>query len=180
VRAEREEIVMTVSERQRPVPDVASIMSRTVIAVTPDFTASEVAQVLNRYRISMVPVVSSVPAGDVVGIISEKDCLESIANRLFYDQFTPETAASIMKPVVISAHPDQSIFDLESIFSVHGIRLAPVVDAEGHLVGMVSGRDMLKAFEQLSSDVVARRAARREPLVLDQKTRIEMLLSRPE
>ncbi len=168
---------MTVSEKKRTAPDVASVMSRNVIAVTPDFTASEVAGVLIRYRISSVPVVSSSSDGNVIGIISERDCLESIANRIFYDEFTPETAASIMRPVTISARPDQSIFDLESDFSVHRIRHAPVVDEDGHLVGMVSRRDMLKAFEQLSTEVVAHRNTRREPIVLDQKTRIEMILN---
>lgn len=169
---------MTVSEKKRAAPSVGAVMSRNVIAVTADFTASEVANVLIRYRISSVPVLSSSPDGEVIGIISERNCLESIANRLFYDEFTPETAASIMRPVTISARPDQSIFDLESDFSVHRIRHAPVVDAHGHLVGMVSRRDMLKAFERLSSEVVAHRNTKREPIVLDQKTRIEMLLSR--
>lgn len=168
---------MTVSERKRAAPDVASIMSRDVVAVTVDFTASEVAEVLNRYRISSVPVVSSASAGTVIGIISEKDCLDSIANRLFYDEFSPETAGSIMKPNAISAHPEQSIFDLESIFSTHGIRHAPVIDAQGHLVGMVSRRDMLRAFERLCSEVVQRRGERKRPIVLDQKTRIERILA---
>jgi acetoin utilization protein AcuB len=50
-----------------------------------------------------------------------------------------------MSHPVITAHPDLSIQDALALMRQEGIRRLPVVDKRGHLVGIVSDRDLLHA-----------------------------------
>jgi acetoin utilization protein AcuB len=50
-----------------------------------------------------------------------------------------------MSRPVITVHPDLSIQDALALMRKEGIRRLPVVDARGHLVGIVSDRDLLHA-----------------------------------
>src|SRR5438874_3776361 len=56
--------------------NVADVMTRKVISVTPETTIAEAAQLLLRHRISGLPVVG--PDGAVLGIVTEGDLLRRV------------------------------------------------------------------------------------------------------
>ena len=56
------------------------------------------------------------------------------------------TAAEIMTGKVISVHPSDAVAVVAGQLSRHGISAAPVVDAQGKLLGMVSEGDSMRPF----------------------------------
>jgi CBS domain-containing protein len=55
-------------------------------------------------------------------------------------------AASIMTRDVLSVGPDTTIKDAAARLSDRGVSAAPVVDKDGHLLGMVSEGDLMRPF----------------------------------
>ena len=66
-----------------------------------------------------------------------------------------DTAAAVMTRHVISVRPDAGIAEVAATLTKHGISAAPVVDASGKLLGMISEGDLLRPF---SGKAQARRA----------------------
>lgn len=56
-------------------------------------------------------------------------------------------AADVMTPTVVSVDPDMTVQDLAKLLSERGISGAPVVDAGGRMVGIVSEGDLLHRAE---------------------------------
>jgi CBS domain-containing protein len=56
-------------------------------------------------------------------------------------------AADVMTPAVVSVDPDMTVQDLAKLLSERGISGAPVVDAGGRMVGIVSEGDLLHRTE---------------------------------
>lgn len=55
----------------------------------------------------------------------------------------------IMVPDVVTVPPDLPVAELSSLLDRAGITGAPVVDAEGHLVGVVTVRDVMRLVRQV-------------------------------
>ncbi len=53
------------------------------------------------------------------------------------------TAKDIMNPNVVLVHDEMSVHELASTLTQHGISGAPVLDAEGRLIGVVSLSDIV-------------------------------------
>ena len=66
-----------------------------------------------------------------------------------------DTATAVMTRNVISVRPDAGIAEVAETLTKHGISAAPVVDASGKLLGMISEGDLLQPF---SGKTQARRA----------------------
>ena len=82
---------------------------------------------------------------------AERDCLEHLSNEAFYGSpMPPQTAGTVMRKHPVCVAPDTELFTLVSIFVHHGYRHLPVVE-DGHLLGLVSRRDILKALESYYS-----------------------------
>lgn len=56
-------------------------------------------------------------------------------------------ASDVMTTNVISANPDMTVQEVARILVDNGISGAPVLDADGHLVGMISEGDLLRRGE---------------------------------
>lgn len=129
-------------------PVAADIMNRQVRTVGPQATLDEVVGCLIKHELSNVPVVQN-EDGHVrlLGFVSEADCLEFLANELFYgNPSPPQTAESIMTRHPVCIGPNEDIFTLTSIFTSHNYRHLPVVEDQ-HLLGIVSRRDLILALD---------------------------------
>ncbi|MDD2875938.1 MAG: CBS domain-containing protein [Acidiphilium sp.] len=58
----------------------------------------------------------------------------------------PETAKTVMTSKVISIRPDDLVPAAAAVLATHNISAAPVVDAAGTLVGMLSEGDLIRPF----------------------------------
>ena len=61
-------------------------------------------------------------------------------------QFVQKQVADAMSAPPVSIRDDATLADAEAVLEQHGFNGCPVVDAEGRLVGIVTGLDLLRAF----------------------------------
>ena len=142
---------MVMSYRGAEAPKVTETQSLTVedymatklVTFHPDQPMHEVVETLMKHRISGGPVVND--NGDLVGIISEGDCLKEVV-RGKYDNM-PIFSGLVkehMAENVVTMKPDQNIFQAARMFLQMRFRRFPIVK-DGKLVGQVSQKDIMKA-----------------------------------
>lgn len=111
----------------------------TVFTVKPDDSVQTIVDTLARHRIGAVLVVDG--AGEVQGIVSERDVVRAMAGNLA--MVGSKTAADIMTEKVRTCAPGDTEADLMQLMTAHRIRHLPVI-AEGRLAGMISIGDVVK------------------------------------
>ena len=123
-------------------PTVADYMARTVYTVTPQMPILDAVDFFLQHRISGAPVVDS---GELVGVLSEKDCLRLLA--IGADGDVPRgTVGEYMTRDVKTIRSTMDIYYVAGLFIANVYRRFPVVD-DGTLVGQISRRDILRAIQ---------------------------------
>lgn len=153
---------------------VDKVMTRDVITVTPETPIMEVARLLVDHGISGVPVTD--PGGRVVGVVSEGDVLIKEAGhptpsrrplaRLFglgresreqQAKVDAQTAGDAMTTPVLTIGAGTTIQAAAELMTARRVNRLPVVDGEGHLQGIVTRADLVRAFvrsdEELESEI---------------------------
>jgi CBS domain-containing protein len=102
---------------------------------------------LLKHKISGMPVVDQ--AGNLVGILSERDCLKTLLHAQYYNLPTA-LVKDLMSTDPKTIGPDTDIYQVAEFFLDHRYRRLPVVD-QGRLVGQISRRDVLKAIQRMQS-----------------------------
>ncbi|SFG05554.1 CBS domain-containing protein [Neptunomonas qingdaonensis] len=100
-----------------------------------------------RYKISGAPVTNE--QGELVGIISEVDCLKAILTLTYHEEEVGGTVGNYMTPNVETIGHDANIIEVARIFIDKGRRRLPVT-REGKLVGQISRSDILRAVEEFA------------------------------
>jgi CBS domain-containing membrane protein len=147
-------------ERLKREVTVAEIMSREVVGVKPYTPLAEVAGAMGQRGVSGVPVVDD--SNRVVGVVSEKDFLRRMGVEDSQNFMTlvasclrskgcvalpikKQTAEDLMSSPAVTVTPETRVRDLAELFAARHINRAPVTDAEGRLVGIVTRGDLVKA-----------------------------------
>ena len=126
---------------------VGDIMLRDGYRVTADNSISTLADGLARHRLPGAPVVD---ANDrLIGFISEQDVLGQLLDSAYHCG-EPSLVGELMREVVLTVTPDKSIVDLAESMRGERPKVYPVVD-EGHVVGLVTRREILAALLQMRS-----------------------------
>ena len=163
-------------DRKLEIPTVKDILIRKVIAFKPDFTSVDAIRYFNKYKISTAPVVNE--SNEVIGYLSESDCIKCLSNCLFYNETRNRTIDLIMSENVAVAESSWDIFELESFFVSNHLRSAPVVDSGNHLVGIVTRRDALLALEKCMEGRQEYKSEIKTPVELNMQERIRMIINR--
>jgi CBS domain-containing protein len=122
---------------------LSEVMNTDVQTISPDAAIEEAAQEMRDGDFGLVPVVED---EELIGVITDRD----IAIRAVAEGRDPSTLVrEVMSEGVVWASEDDSIEDAARIMSDHQIRRLPIVDADQHLVGIVSLGD----FAVDSSDI---------------------------
>ena len=132
---------------------VQTIMSRSVITLTPEQTLRDAVNLLRSKHIRQLPVVED---SKLIGIITDRDVkratpsLHSGVEREEYDRVLDTTQISqfmTREPMTVS--PDTDLKEAVKIFIDRKIGALPVV-ANGQLVGIITEIDALKVlYEKL-------------------------------
>jgi len=156
------------------VPLVKDIMTKKVIAFRFDFSLFDAIEAFNKYQISAAPVINE--HSEVIGFLSESDSIRCIVNCIFYDENRNNTIDLIMNRNFQSAQPQWDIFELENFFVSKRIRVAPVVNQEKHLLGIVARKDILQSLEKILRKLVEHKKNLKEPDELQLREKIRMII----
>jgi len=123
---------------------VSDYMTKKLITFKADDSLDHVINLLIRHKISGGPVVND--KNDLIGIISETDCIKHISESKYYNMpsDTNNTVGKYMVTAVDTIDKDMNIFDAAFKFISSHRRRFPVVE-NGKLIGQLSQKDVLKA-----------------------------------
>lgn len=143
------------------------IMTRDVITVREYDLISDVCKLFAEKNISGAPVVND--EGKLVGIISEGDLIykqKAIKPPVFvtlfdgifqlnHKQFEEDMkkmaayrVSDMMTTNVITASPDTDLSELAALIIDKKVNRLPIIDVRGHVAGVVSRHDLVKAMAQ--------------------------------
>jgi acetoin utilization protein AcuB len=129
---------------------VSDRMSRPVITVSPQTSLDDAWQLMDREKISRLPVVDK--KGKLLGIVTEKQILRyspSLATTLDVYEIkgvmSRMTVDKVMVTDVITIRADTPIEEAARIMADNGISGIPVME-NNQLVGMIAETDLFKAF----------------------------------
>jgi len=119
-----------------------TIMRRPEVALHRLMTIDRVSEHLMKHRLPGAPVVNK--AGELIGYISEFDCLEQIMQSSYYHD-NSSLAEDVMSTKLIMSRPDIALIDLASTMNASKVNVMPIVEA-GKLVGVISRGDVMQAL----------------------------------
>lgn len=127
---------------------VKEIMTKDVITTTIHTTVREANNLMCKKRIRHLPVVDE--DQHVVGIFTEHDVFQALDKSDDEEKSVMQhPVASYMTEDVISAHPDEFVEDLATIFYDYRIGIVPIIDKQ-KLVGIITRSDLLYTLIQLT------------------------------
>jgi len=155
---------------------VRDVMTASPMTVTPATPLKNVADILVRGRVGVVPVLT--PQGRVAGVVAEGDLLRKeqlqrdpegrhsahLPYRIRRDIATAETAGELMNRYPATAPAGASVAEAARLMDRHETRFLLVTSEDGKLLGVVTARDLLRVFlrpdvaikTQISRDVLSR------------------------
>ena len=123
---------------------VRDLMDKQFTTFRPDTPITEAIDTLIKKSLLGVIVVDD--DGNLLGILSEKDCLKVMLQDTYYG--TPGgTVGDYYHKVTDVIDSEASLITVAEIFLKNPFRRLPVVD-NGKLVGQITRRDLLKGFRQ--------------------------------
>ena len=126
---------------------VSDYMTKNLIIFRPEQSVDEVIEALILNKISGGPVVNA--NNELVGIISEGDCLKQISESRYYNMpMAQDNVEKRMVKNVDTLDGNMNIFDAANMFLESKHRRFPILE-NGKLVGQISQKDILKAALQL-------------------------------
>ena len=126
---------------------VSDYMTRDLISFTPEQNITEVIETIIAHKISGAPVVNS--NQELVGIISEKDCLLVLLDDVYHNLPPSErNVSNYMSKKVVTVDDTMDVVEVANLFLNSNFRRYPVVRS-GKLVGLVSRRDILRASKTI-------------------------------
>lgn len=131
---------------------VSRSMTRGVISIKPHKTVFEAQEKMSANNIRHLPVVDA--DGRLAGIVTDRDIRSALPNRYLQEGISAEEKTKlaslkvddIMTRKVISISPTYTIQDALMMIQNAKVGALPVVDEDGHLKGILSVRDLLRAF----------------------------------
>ncbi len=127
-------------------------MTREVIAINPETTIAEAAGLLARHRIRHLPVTAS--DGKLVGIVTDRDIRSAMPSSVATgeevererERVAQRQVKDIMTTRVVTVSPMNTLEDALLLMQQTKVGGFPVVDSHGLLIGIISIRDLMRAF----------------------------------
>lgn len=145
---------------------IADVMTRDVVTVRTDTPFQKIARTLAEHNVSGVPVLDA--DGHVVGMVSEADLLgrqvrsgglngqtlrHLLRRKAFARRGASRTAADLMNAPVVTVNENDRLTAAAATLARHGVKRAPVLDADGALRGIVSRKDLLSVYLRHDADL---------------------------
>jgi acetoin utilization protein AcuB len=127
-------------------------MTRDVVTVSPDDEIATAQTLMARHRIRHLPVVAE---NDIlVGIVTDRDIRSAMPSMVLSEtekdderkRLTASKVKDIMTRSPVTVSPAQTLQDAILMMQKFKVGAFPVVDDEGRLKGIISIRDLMRAF----------------------------------
>jgi len=127
-------------------------MIRKVITIDPEAGIDEAKEMMRRYRIHSLPVVSA--DRTLIGIVTDRDVRSAWPSDLFSveealrqkERSAELKIKDIMTADPVTVSPANTLQDALLLMQKIHVGALPVVDRDGKVVGIISLRDLLRAF----------------------------------
>ena len=158
------------AQRKRPVtrpepewPDplpVKEWMTTPVATIRADAPVREAVELMKTRKIRHLPVLDD--GGRLVGIVTDRDLRQMVFDPVIQERLGDVvetlgalTARDVMTWAVLTVRPESGIRQAACLMHEQKVGALPVVD-DGRVVGILTERDVLRAFEALIRDRVTR------------------------
>lgn len=147
--------------------NIAEVMTEDAVAIGPEASLKDVAEILAERKISGLPVVDE--RRRVIGVVSEADILVKeqgpephhggftgwllAGGRADQGKLAARTTGEAMTAPPITIGADRLVSEAARLMVEHGIKRLPVVDADGALAGIVTRADLVKAFARPDAEI---------------------------
>jgi CBS domain-containing protein len=147
---------------------VGDVMSTGVVSVREDATYREIVDIVEERGVGAVPVIGD--CDRVVGIVSESDLLSKVRyagsaheaplfegrkHRTTREKAIAATAGELMSAPAVTVLDGTSVVRAARLMAELKVKRLPVVNDTGRLVGIVTGRDLLKVFLRADDAIAA-------------------------
>jgi len=146
---------------------VKEVMTTRVVWVKKGASFREMARALRENRVSAFPVLDE--EGKVIGVVSEadmltkealgdeRDGLPGMVNDLLHHKDLQKargiTAGDLMTAPPVTVGLEDTVQHAARLMYTHKVKRLPVVDANGHLAGILSRADVLAVFDRPDEDI---------------------------
>jgi len=145
---------------------VKEIMIKDVVSLSPEATAQEALDLLEKMRISGLPVIGK--GRKLMGMFTEKDALsyllpsyiEKVGNFVYeadpkatkkkFQELGNIKVSQLMRKDVETTAENATLCEVARIMLVKKARRLPVLDNSGKVIGMIARCDILKAFKKMA------------------------------
>jgi CBS domain-containing protein len=139
---------------------VRDVMTSPAITVSPRTSVKEGLRVLDRHRVTALPVVA--PDGRLVGIVSEADLLHDAvrhderAHLIPHEQIqtAPRSIEDVMSTLSLTVSPDSDLSEAVELMTGTAVKSLPVLE-RGRVVGVVSRSDIVRLLARADDDICA-------------------------
>lgn len=129
---------------------VAEVMSRWPVTTSPDASMQQIAQMMEQHDCGDVLIVED---GMLVGIVTDRDiAVRAVARGLPLTT----TARKVMTERVVAIRPHETADQALHLMSVHNVRRLPVIDADRHVLGLLSQVDLARLSPRDAGELMAK------------------------
>ncbi len=140
---------------------VRDLMTRRPVTVRPETTVKDALALLDRHRVTMLPVTTA--NGVLLGVLSESDVIrdrvgpDARAHALPPDEWRTSLAldsvTELMNHRSVTVREDTDVADAVELMTSTSVKSLPVVDDRGRVVGVLSRRDIVHQLARADVDV---------------------------
>jgi len=129
---------------------VKDAMNKDVKTIGENDNVRNAAERMVNNRIGSLVVLSQ--SGELLGLLTERDILRDVVAR--GESSDEIKVGEVMTKNIIVISPEATLEDAANVMTENRIKKLPVVDQEGHLIGIVTASDLI-AYEQKLVESVA-------------------------
>lgn len=151
----------------RKIPTARDCMSTWYVKLRPDMEIYEAIDILESKRAAGAPVLDA--EGNLLGILTEKDCLRVISNAA-YEGLATGTVADYMSEPKTVVTTDMDLFAVARQFLETNFAILPVLE-RGKPVGRITRQDMLRGIQHLQREIQKDKQREEQELLVRQQPR---------
>jgi CBS-domain-containing membrane protein len=125
---------------------ISEIMTPYVVCVSPGLDLDALGSLFVEVGISGAPVMDD--RGQMIGVVSKTDLIRALRTRSGSDGASLANGGvrvgDIMMPITFCLHRCEPVAKAAALMAFEGVHRVPVVDEDGHIVGVVCPLDVLR------------------------------------